>query len=202
MFTGIVTDVGRIMSAQTIPAGIRTRIACGYDADSIDIGASISCAGVCHTVTAKGKDGGQNWFEIESAAETLRLTTVSGWKAGDRVNLERSLAIGDELGGHIVQGHVDGLAVIIERKDSPDSVYFRFKVPRDFARFIAKKGGVALDGTSLTVNDADEDTFSVFLIPHTLAVTTWDERRPGDSVNLEVDMMARYVARLAEFAGD
>ncbi len=140
MFTGIVTDVGRIASIEQIPAGLRTRISCAYDSGGIDIGASISCAGVCHTVTAKGRDEGQDWFEIELAAETLRLTTVSNWKAGDRVNLERSLAIGDELGGHIVQGHVDGLAEIVERKDSQDSVYFRFKVAREFARFIAKKG--------------------------------------------------------------
>ncbi|NRG18411.1 riboflavin synthase [Rhizobiales bacterium] len=202
MFTGIVTDVGRIVSAQPIPAGLRTRIETEYDADTIDIGASISCAGVCHTVTAKGKQGGKDWFEVESGAETLKLTTVTHWHEGLRVNLERSLAIGDELGGHIVQGHVDGLAEIIERKDSPDSVYFRFRVAREFARFIAKKGGVALDGTSLTVNEVEGDTFSVFLIPHTLEVTTWGERQEGDSVNLEVDMMARYVARLAEFSGE
>lgn len=202
MFTGIVTDVGRIVSAQPIPAGLRTRIETKYDADTIDIGASISCAGVCHTVTAKGKNDGQNWFEVESAAETLKLTTVAQWHEGQRVNLERSLAIGDELGGHIVQGHVDGLAEIIERKDSPDSVYFRFRVPEEFARFIAKKGGVALDGTSLTVNEVEGDTFSVFLIPHTLEVTTWGERQEGDRVNLEVDMMVRYVARLAEFSGE
>ena len=202
MFTGIVTDVGRIVSAQPIPAGLRTRIETKYDADTIDIGASIACAGVCHTVTAKGKQDGQNWFEVESAAETLKLTTVTRWHEGQRVNLERSLAIGDELGGHIVQGHVDGLAEIIERKDSPDSVYFRFRVAGEFARFIAKKGGVALDGTSLTVNEVEGDTFSVFLIPHTLEVTTWGERQEGDSANLEVDMMARYVARLAEFSGE
>ncbi len=196
MFTGIITDVGRIESVEAIPAGLRTRIASAYEPDTIDIGASIACAGVCHTVTAKGGNG---WFEVESAAETLRLTTVAQWKAGDRVNLERSLKIGDELGGHVVQGHVDGVAEIVERVDHPDSVFFRFRVPHDCAPFIARKGGVALDGTSLTVNEVDGDTFTVFLIPHTLSATTWAERRVGDMVNLEVDMMARYAARLAEY---
>ncbi|WP_186389563.1 riboflavin synthase [Stappia sp. TSB10P1A] len=199
MFTGIVTDMGRIASVATIPAGLRTRIVTAYDPEGIEIGASIACDGVCHTVTARGRDGGENWFEIESAAETLRLTTVGSWTVGDRVNLERSLKIGDELGGHIVQGHVDGTAEIIERVDHPDSVFFRFRVPADCAPFIARKGGVALHGTSLTVNEVEGDTFTVFLIPHTLAVTTWGERKPGDRINLEVDMMARYAARLAEY---
>ncbi|GGE77821.1 riboflavin synthase [Stappia taiwanensis] len=201
MFTGIVTDIGRIAAISEIPAGLRTRILTVYDPDGIALGASIACNGVCHTVTAKGRDAGNNWFEIESAAETLQLTTVPSWKVGDRLNLERSLAIGDELGGHIVQGHVDGTAEIIERTDHPESAFFRFKVPADCAPFIAKKGGVALDGTSLTVNDVDGDTFSIFLIPHTLAVTTWGERKRGDRVNLEVDMMARYAARLAQYTG-
>lgn len=199
MFTGIVTDMGRIASVESIPAGLRARIVTAYEPDGIDIGASIACDGVCHTVTAKGRENGGNWFEIESAAETLRLTTVGTWKAGDRVNLERSLKIGDELGGHIVQGHVDGTAEILERVDHPDSVFFRFRAPADCAPFIAKKGGVALHGTSLTVNEVDGDTFTVFLIPHTLAVTTWGDRKAGDSINLEVDMMARYAARLAEY---
>jgi riboflavin synthase len=199
MFTGIISDIGRILEISPIPAGLRTRIATAYDPDGIDIGASIACDGVCHTVTAKGRGGDGNWFEIESAAETLRLTTVGTWTVGGRVNLERSLKIGDELGGHIVQGHVDATAKIIERTDHPDSVYFRFRVPAEFAPFIAKKGGVALDGTSLTVNEVDGDTFSVFLIPHTLTATTWGDRKTGDLVNLEVDMMARYAARLAEY---
>ena len=199
MFTGIITDIGRILEIIEIPAGLRTRIATTYDPAGIDIGASIACDGVCHTVTAKGVSGEENWFEIESAAETLRLTTVGRWRAGQPINLERSLRIGDELGGHIVQGHVDGTAEIIERTDHPDSVYFRFRAPAECAAFIAKKGGVALDGTSLTVNDVDGDTFSVFLIPHTLVATTWGDRGTGDLVNLEVDMMARYAARLAEY---
>ena len=196
MFTGIVTDIGRIESVEKIPAGLRTRIATAYDPATIEIGASIACAGVCHTVTAKGGNG---WVEVESAAETLRLTTVRDWATGDRVNLERSLKIGDELGGHIVQGHVDGVAEILERVDHPDSVFFRFRAPAECAPFIAKKGGIALDGASLTVNDVEGDTFTVFLIPHTLSATTWAERKAGDKVNLEVDMMARYAARLAEY---
>jgi riboflavin synthase len=195
MFTGIVTDIGRILSVEKIPAGLKTRIQTAYDPATIEIGASIACAGVCHTVTATGSD----WFEVESAAETLRLTTVRDWDAGDRLNLERSLKIGDELGGHIVQGHVDGVAEILERIDHPDSVFFRFRAPADCAPFIAKKGGVALDGASLTVNEVAGETFTVFLIPHTLSATTWGDRKPGDMVNLEVDMMARYAARLAEY---
>lgn len=199
MFTGIVTDIGRVISVVDIPAGKRTRIATRYDVDGIDIGASIACGGPCHTVTAKGRDGMQNWFEVESAAETLALTTANEWMDGTKLNLERSLAIGDELGGHMVAGHVDGKAEIVERRDHADSVYFRFRAPHDLARFIARKGSVALDGTSLTVNEVEGDEFSVFLIPHTLTETTWNERRKGDSINLEVDTMARYAARLREF---
>ncbi|CUB00347.1 riboflavin synthase [Pannonibacter indicus] len=199
MFTGIVTDLGTILSVTDIPAGKRTRIATVYDVDTIDIGASIACGGPCHTVTSKGRDETGNWFEVESGAETLRLTTVADWKAGQKLNLERSLSLGAELGGHLVLGHVDGLARIVERRDHPDTVYFRFDAPRAFAPFIARKGSVALDGTSLTVNEVEGTEFSVFLIPHTLAVTTWAERQVGDNVNLEVDMMARYAARLAEF---
>ncbi|ADZ70345.1 riboflavin synthase [Polymorphum gilvum] len=199
MFTGIVTDVGTILRVESIPAGRRTRIATAYDPDTIDIGASIACGGPCHTVTAKGRTGGVNWFEVESGAETLRLTTVSDWTAGMRLNLERSLMLGAELGGHLVLGHVDGTATILERRDHPESVYFRFEAPAGLARFIARKGSVALDGTSLTVNEVEGDSFSVFLIPHTLQVTTWAERHAGDRVNLEVDMMARYAARLAEY---
>ncbi len=200
MFTGIVTDLGEILSIEDIPAGKRTRIRTVYDTDSFDIGASIACSGVCHTVTAKANSAGGNWFEIESAAETLALTTVADWRAGQTVNLERSLTMGAELGGHLVLGHVDGTAIVTKREDHPDSVYLQFEAPRDAAPFIARKGSVALDGTSLTVNDVDGVLFSVFLIPHTLEVTTWSDRHVGDRINLEVDMMARYAARLAEFA--
>jgi len=200
MFTGIVTDLGEILSIDDIPAGRRTRIRTAYDTDSFDIGASIACAGVCHTVTAKANAPEGNWFEVESAAETLALTTVSDWTPGQKLNLERSLTLGAELGGHLVLGHVDGLATVVERRDHPDSVYFCFEAPAEAAPFIAKKGSVALDGTSLTVNEVDGRRFSVFLIPHTLDVTTWSDRQVGDRINLEVDMMARYAARLAEFA--
>jgi riboflavin synthase len=201
MFTGIVTDLGEILVVEKIPAGLRTRIGTAYDPDSIDIGASIACGGPCHTVTARGRDEGGAWFEVESAAETLALTTVSDWAPGMKLNLERSLSMGAELGGHLVLGHVDGLARIVKREDHEDSVYFQFEAPKDCAPFIAKKGSVALDGTSLTVNEVDGLRFSVFLIPHTLTVTTWNARQEGDFVNLEVDMMARYAARLAEFSG-
>lgn len=201
MFTGIVTDLGEILSVEKIPAGLRTRIKTAYDPAGIDIGASIACGGPCHTVTAKGEDAdGTRWFEVESAAETLALTTVGEWQTGKKINLERSLAMGAELGGHLVLGHVDGTARITRRVDHDDSVYFQFEASRESAPFIAKKGSICLDGTSLTVNEADGLLFSVFLIPHTLAVTTWGERGEGDLVNLEVDMMARYAARLAEFA--
>ncbi|POF28947.1 riboflavin synthase [Roseibium marinum] len=199
MFTGIVTDLGQILSIEDVPAGKRTRIQTAYDTQSFDIGASISCAGVCHTVTAKDNEPEGNWFEVVSAAETLALTTVSHWRAGQKVNLERSLTMGAELGGHLVLGHVDGVATVTRREDHPDSVYFQFEAPAEAAPFIARKGSVALDGTSLTVNEVDGLLFSVFLIPHTLEVTTWSERQVGDRINLEVDMMARYAARLAEF---
>jgi riboflavin synthase len=200
MFTGIVTDLGEILAIDAIPAGKRTRIRTAYDTDSFDIGASIACSGVCHTVTAKANDVNGNWFEVESAAETLALTNVSDWKVGQKLNLERSLTLGAELGGHLVLGHVDGLATVTKRIDHPGSVYFQFEAPGDAAPFIAKKGSVALDGTSLTVNEVDGMLFSVFLIPHTLDVTTWSGRQVGDRINLEVDMMARYAARLAEFS--
>ncbi|MEO0976031.1 MAG: riboflavin synthase [Pseudomonadota bacterium] len=199
MFTGIVTDMGEIVSVSEIPAGQRTRIRTAYDTQTFDIGASISCSGVCHTVTNKANEASGNWFEVESAAETLALTTVSDWREGQKLNLERSLTLGAELGGHLVLGHVDGIARVTKREDHPDSVFFQFEVPEDAAPFIAKKGSVALDGTSLTVNEVDGCLFSVFLIPHTLEVTTWSDRHVGDGINLEVDMMARYAARLAEF---
>ncbi|KZM48896.1 riboflavin synthase [Labrenzia sp. OB1] len=200
MFTGIVTDLGEILSIEDVPAGKRTRIRTAFDTESFDIGASISCAGVCHTVTAKDNAPDGNWFDVVSAAETLALTTVSDWQTGQNVNLERSLTMGAELGGHLVLGHVDGVATVTRREDHPESVYFQFEAPAEAAPFIAKKGSVALDGTSLTVNEVDGLLFSVFLIPHTLEVTTWSDRQVGDRINLEVDMMARYAARLAEFS--
>lgn len=199
MFTGIVTDVGTIASVAPLDQGVRLRIETGYDPRTIDIGASISCAGVCLTVVALpdvGADG--RWFEVEAWEEALRLTTASRWKGGTRINLERALRIGNELGGHIVSGHVDGMAEIVARKEEGDAVRFTLEAPAGLAKFIAPKGSIALDGTSLTVNRVEKTRFDVLLIHHSLVVTTWGERQAGDLVNLEVDTMARYAARLAE----
>ncbi|WP_414471179.1 riboflavin synthase [Microvirga sp. M2] len=206
MFTGIVTDIGEVVSEEGAQGTLkRLRIHASYDPETIALGASIACGGPCLTVVAVGAREGGCWFDVDAAAETLDRTTVGEWKAGTRINLERSLKIGDELGGHIVTGHVDGLATIVAREaitagDDPWGPTARFviRAPSALARFIAEKGSVCLDGTSLTVNSVDGDLFSVLIIPHTLAVTTWGERREGDSLNLEVDLMARYAARLAE----
>lgn len=201
MFTGIVTDVGTVAAVKPLREGVGLRVDTAYDPQGIAIGASISCAGVCLTVTAL-PEGGSNvrWFEVEAWEEALRLTTAMGWKSGTRINLERALKIGDELGGHIVSGHVDGTAEIIERKDEGDAVRFTLEARRDLAKFIAPKGSVALDGTSLTVNKVEGARFDVLLIHHSLTVTTWGERQVGDRVNLEIDTMARYAARLVEAA--
>lgn len=199
MFTGIVTDIGQVESVQPLDQGIRLRIRTDYDPSTIDIGASIACSGVCLTVVALPETASnQRWFEVEAWEEALRLTTVSNWKEGTRINLERALKVGDELGGHIVSGHVDGQAIIRERKDEGDAVRFALEAPAELARFIAPKGSVALDGTSLTVNRVNGNRFNVLIIHHTLSVTTWGERQVGDVVNLEVDTMARYAARLIE----
>jgi len=205
MFTGIVTDIGRIAAIADSPRLRRIRIEASYDPASIALGASIACAGPCLTAVAVGPREGGCWFEVDAAAETLERTTLGAWRVGTRVNLERSLRIGDELGGHIVTGHIDGMAEILSREamtgdENPwgASARFDLRVPRSLAPFIAEKGSVALDGTSLTVNGVEGDVFSVLIIPHTLAVTTWGERGTGDRLNLEVDLMARYAARLAE----
>jgi riboflavin synthase len=200
MFTGIITDMGRITTLSPREGGRRFRIRTAYDADGIDMGASIACSGVCLTVVAKGKDAG-NWFEVEAWEEALRLTTAASWSVGSVLNLERSLKMGDELGGHIVTGHVDGQALIIERKPEGDAVRFVLEAPAALARFIAQKGSVALDGTSLTVNRVEANRFDVLLIDHSLKVTTWGAAKAGDQVNLEIDPLARYVARLAEVQG-
>jgi len=195
MFTGIVTEVGEIIATEERAEGLRRlTIGCAYDPASIAIGASICCSGVCMTVVSAGK----NNFSVDAAAETLALTTVGQWRKGRRVNLERSLKIGDELGGHLVSGHVDGLAELIARENLTDMARFTLRVPKPLARFIAQKGSVALDGVSLTVNELSDDTFSVLIIPHTLAVTTLGALKQGDRLNLEVDVMARYAARLME----
>jgi riboflavin synthase len=197
MFTGIVTDVGDVLSV-TAKAGDlhRIKIGCGYDRASIVDGASIACSGVCLTVVAAGVDNARTWFSVDAAAETLAVTTVGNWRHGTRINLERSLKVGDELGGHIVSGHVDGLATVVAREDKTDTARFVLRAPGPLMRFIAQKGSVALDGVSLTVNAVEADTFSVLIIPHTLQVTTLGTLRANDIVNLEVDLMARYAARL------
>jgi riboflavin synthase len=200
MFTGIITDIGTVEKVTALREGIKLRVATSYDPKTIDMGASIAHAGVCLTVTGLPEAGSnERWFEVEAWEEALRLTTVSGWQEGTRINLERSLKIGDELGGHIVSGHVDGQAEILAVEPEGDAVRFRLRAPEHLARFVAPKGSVALDGTSLTVNRVDGADFDVLLIRHSLEVTTWGERRAGDHVNFEVDTMARYAARLAEF---
>ena len=200
MFTGIVTDIGTVAAATPLPEGVRLRIDTAYDPAGIDIGASIACSGVCLTVVALPEAGtNARWFEVEAWEEALRLTTAAGWKPGTRLNLERALKIGDELGGHIVSGHVDGRAKIVAREAEGDAVRFTLEAPRELARFIAPKGSVALDGTSLTVNRVDGTRFDVLLILHSLTVTTWGDREVGDEVNIEIDTMARYAARLMEF---
>ena len=200
MFTGIVTDVGEITALTQVAQGQlhRMRIACVYDQKTIADGASIACNGVCLTVVKSGVDGGKTWFEVDAAAETLAMTTARHWVKGTKLNLERALKIGDELGGHIVAGHADGVASIVQRDDLPDMARFELKTTRELARFIATKGSITLDGVSLTVNTVDDVTFSVLIIPHTLTVTTIGAWRAGSEVNIEVDLMARYAARLSE----
>jgi riboflavin synthase len=194
MFTGIVTDVGRVLELRQ-EGDLRARIGCGYDMATVEIGASISCEGVCLTVVAKGAD----WFDVQISAETVSKTNLAGWRVGKRLNLERALKVGDELGGHIVSGHVDGLAEVVGMREEGGSLRVTFRAPEALARFIAPKGSVALNGTSLTVNEVAGAEFGVNFIPHTRSVTTWGEVAVGDRVNLEVDTMARYVARLREW---
>jgi riboflavin synthase len=199
MFTGIVTDIGEVLAIEERAAGLRQlTIGCRYDPASIALGASIACAGVCMTAVAVAGPAERPSFCVDAAAETLAVTTVGRWIKGTHINLERPLKIGDELGGHLVSGHVDGIAVALSREDLPDMARLTFRVPTPLARFIAPKGSVALDGVSLTVNEVEADTFSVLLIPHTLQVTTFAGLRADDAVNIEVDMMARYAARLTE----
>ncbi|MBV8564521.1 MAG: riboflavin synthase [Methylobacteriaceae bacterium] len=210
MFTGLITDIGMVVAADG-PRGTlrRLRIASSYDASSIAVGASIACSGPCLTAVAAGpRAEGGAWFEVDAAAETVARTTAGRWQPGTRLNLERSLKVGDELGGHLVSGHVDAVATILARDEVSGgddrwgpSARFTILLPRPLRKFIAEKGSVALDGTSLTVNSVADDTFTVLLIPHTLAVTTWGAAKAGDEVNLEIDQMARYAARLAEVGG-
>src|SRR6201994_67193 len=200
MFTGIVTDIGEISALTPTAQGQlhRLRVACRYDQATIADGASIACNGVCLTVVASGVEAGKTWFDVDAAAETLAMTTAKGWAFGTKLNLERALKIGDELGGHIVAGHADGVAKIVSRDDLPDMARFELDTTRELARFIAPKGSITLDGVSLTVNTVQDTAFSVLIIPHTLNVTTLSSWRVGSEVNIEVDLMARYAARLTE----
>ena len=198
MFTGLVSDVGQVLSIEDRGELKRIRIATSYDVKAIELGASIACSGPCLTAVEFGSENGRNWFEVDAAAETLARTTVGQWRVGTHINLERSLTLGAELGGHIVTGHVDGLGVIEKRTDFDGMAKFDIRAPHDLAKFIAEKGSICLDATSLTVNSVEGDVFSILLIPHTLAVTTWGECKDNDKLNLEVDLMARYAARLLQ----
>ncbi|WP_417254942.1 riboflavin synthase [Celeribacter sp.] len=197
MFTGIITDIGTVLELEK-RGDLRARIGCAYDVDGIEIGASIACDGVCLTVVALGTEP-QNWFDVEISAESVSKTNIGAWQTGKKLNLERALKLGDELGGHIVSGHVDGVAQITAMVDEGDSTRIRFDAPEALAKFIAPKGSVALNGTSLTVNEVEGTSFGINVIPHTQEVTTWGGVAVGDKVNLEIDTLARYVARLQEW---
>ena len=199
MFTGIITDIGEVLETER-RGDLRARIGTGYDVDGIDIGASIACDGVCLTVIALGR-APKNWFDVEISAESLSKTNIDRWQPGTRLNLERALKVGDELGGHIVSGHVDGLAEVVALRPEGDSLRVTFRAPANLAGFIAPKGSVALNGTSLTVNEVSGTDFGVNFIPHTQKATTWGDVAVGERVNLEIDTLARYVARLREWGG-
>lgn len=198
MFTGIITDIGCVEDIQFLEKGRRLKISTHYDVENLNIGASIACAGICLTVVEHGQTN-VNWFAVEAWEEALRLTNLAQWIKGTHVNLERSLRLGDEMGGHLVSGHVDGLAEIIDQNSEGDAIRFILQVPIRWAPFIAEKGSVALNGTSLTVNSVQDNIFDVLIIRHTLEVTTWGQAKIGDQVNLEVDQLARYAAKLSGF---
>ncbi|MEO0566642.1 MAG: riboflavin synthase [Pseudomonadota bacterium] len=195
MFTGIITDIGEVRAVEQ-RGDLRARIGTRYDMASVDMGASIACDGVCLTVVGKGAD----WFDVDVSAETVSKTNLGSWAEGRPINLERALRVGDELGGHIVSGHADGLAEITRMEDEGDSTRVSLRAPQELARFIAPKGSVALNGTSLTVNEVDDCVFGINFIPHTKQMTTWGHAAVGDQVNLEIDTLARYVSRLAEMS--
>ncbi|ODT62052.1 MAG: riboflavin synthase subunit alpha [Phenylobacterium sp. SCN 69-14] len=196
MFTGIVTDVGRLRAVRETNRDLRFEVETSFDLSTIDMGASISHAGCCLTIVEKG----EGWFAVEISNETLGLTTLGSWKEGDPINLERAARVGDELGGHIVSGHVDGVGEVISVDSEGGSHRVRIRVPRPLHRFIAPKGSITVDGVSLTVNEVEDDVFGVNLIPHTWDVTTLGRLKPGSKVNLEIDMLARYLARWRETA--
>lgn len=196
MFTGIVTDVGRVRAVRDTNRDRRFEIETAFDLSTIDIGASISHAGCCLTVVEKGQD----WFAVEVSGETLSLTTLGGWREGDPVNLERAAKVGDELGGHIVSGHVDGVGEVISIAEEGGSHRVRIRAPRPLHRYIAPKGSITVEGVSLTVNEVEDDVFGVNLIPHTWDVTTLGRLSVAAKVNLEIDMLARYLARWRETA--
>jgi riboflavin synthase len=198
MFTGIISDVGEVIDITANGERKLLAIVSAYPTGSIDVGASISNAGACLTVVGVEPHGRGSAIAYDVGAETLAVTTLGKWRAGERVNIERALKVGDELGGHMVSGHIDGVAEIVARRDFDGMAHFRFRAAKELSKFIAVKGSVALDGTSLTVNAVEGDEFEVLLIPHTVKVTTWGERKAGDRVNIEVDQMARYAARLME----
>jgi riboflavin synthase len=195
MFTGIISDIGTVAARE----GGRFTIRCSYPAASIALGASIACEGACLTTTSVEAAGSGSVFTVDVSNETLSKTTLGDWQAGRRINLERALRAGDELGGHMVSGHVDGVARIVSIRPDGESRRFTIEVPADLARYIAPKGSVALDGISLTVNEVDGPRFGVNIIPHTLTHTTLGDKKPSDRVNLEVDVFARYVARALEY---
>ncbi|MEM8839069.1 MAG: riboflavin synthase [Pseudomonadota bacterium] len=199
MFTGIIKDIGEIQTVDERDQGRRFRIKTEFDPATIDIGASIACNGVCLTVvTLPETESSERWFEVEAWAEALKLTNAANWSEGSRINLERSLKMGDELGGHMVSGHVDGTAEIVDVTPEGDAVRFLFELPEDLVPFVVPKGSVALDGTSLTVNGMEGPRFDVLIIDHTLKVTTWGRLKKGDIVNVEVDQFARYVVSLVD----
>lgn len=198
MFTGLITDIGEILEIRQ-QGDTWLKIGCAYDPATIAQGASICCSGACLTALERRQENGRSWFSVEVSQETLDKTTLGTWQVGTKVNLERSLCLGEEIGGHLVSGHVDGVGVITSIKPEGASMRFRFKAPDALARFIAPKGSIALNGTSLTVNEVEGAEFGVNLIPHSLEVTTWGSAQVGDHINIEIDMLARYVARLAEF---
>lgn len=201
MFTGIVTAIGTVEALENMGEDRRFTIAAPYGAEGIELGASIAHDGACMTVTSLEATPEGARYTFDASSETLRLTTLSGWEEGTRINLERSLKLGDEMGGHLVTGHVDGMATVTRREDGDNASLFEIEAPGDLARFIARKGSVCLQGTSLTVNSVEGGRFTLMLIPHTLAVTTWGERKVGDRMNIEIDLMARYAERLMHAGG-